>query len=311
MQARSEWSHWSRSLRWLAAALCLFAVNAFAVDIDVLWEYGDPTASEARFRAALADSQGDARLELLTQIARTYSLRGRFDDAHRTLNELKSDLASAGPAPRVRYLLERGRTFNSSGLPERARPLFIEAWDLARGSHIDGLAVDAAHMVAITHGGTDAAIEWNRKGLAVARGSADVKAQALIPAMLNNTAWDLHDMGRYAQALPLFEEALKEWIARSKPAQIHFARWSVGRCLRSLGRFPEALSLQLALESDDAAQNVVDGYVLEEIAENYDAIGKQREARSYYARAASALAEDTEFVKDNPERLARLRAKSQ
>jgi len=300
------------SLRTLAAAaLCSFAVNAFAVDIDALWEYGDPAASETRFRAALAASQGDARLELLTQIARTYSLRRRFDEAHRMLDDLERAFASAGPPPRVRYLLERGRTFNSSGMPERARPLFVEAWDLARSSHIDGLAVDAAHMVAITHGGTDAAIDWNRKGLALARNSADAKAQALIPAMLNNTAWDLHDMGRYAQALPVFEEALKEWIARSKPAQIHFARWSVAHCLRSLGRFPEALSLQLALEKDDAAQNVVDGYVLEEIAELYDAIGEQREARPYYARAAGALAEDAEFVKDNPERLARLRAKGQ
>jgi tetratricopeptide (TPR) repeat protein len=286
-------------------------VNAFAVDIDALWEYGDPVASETRFRAALVTSQGDAQLELLTQIARTYSLRRRFDEAHRMLDEVETALASAGPRPRVRYLLERGRTFNSSGMPERARPLFVDAWDLARSSHIDGLAVDAAHMVAITRGGTDAAIDWNRKGLALARSSVDAKAQALIPAMLNNIAWDLHDMGRYAQALPVFEDALKQWIARSKPAQIHFARWSVARCLRSLGRFPEALSLQLALEKDDAEQNVVDGYVLEEIAELYDALGKQREARPYFARAASVLAEDADFVKDNPERLSRLRAKGQ
>jgi hypothetical protein len=29
--------------------------------------------------------------------------------------------------------------------------------------------------------------------------------------MLNNSAWDLHDMERFADALPLFEEALAEW----------------------------------------------------------------------------------------------------
>src|SRR5215470_8493249 len=96
------------SLRKLAAAaLCSFAVNTFAADIDALWEYGDPAASETRFRTALAASQGDARLELLTQIARTYSLRRRFDESHRMLDEVEPALASAGPAPHVRYLLER------------------------------------------------------------------------------------------------------------------------------------------------------------------------------------------------------------
>ena len=49
------------------------------MDIDSFWEYSDPAASEARFRAALSSAQGDDRLELLTQIARTYSLRQRFD----------------------------------------------------------------------------------------------------------------------------------------------------------------------------------------------------------------------------------------
>jgi tetratricopeptide (TPR) repeat protein len=302
----------SSSFRWVACvALYSFAASALAADIDALWEYGDPAASEARFRAAVADARNDERLELLTQIGRTFSLRGDFGEAHRWLDEAERALATAGPKPRVRYLLERGRTFNSAGTPERARPLFVEAWELARDSRIDGLAVDAAHMVAITYSGSDAAIDWNRKGLALARSSRDPKAQALIPAMLNNSAWDLHEMGRYAQALPLFEQALVEWTARSKPAQIHFARWSVAHCLRSLGRLPEALSMQLALEREDAAQNKVDGQVLEEIAEIYDALGKQRDARSYYARAASALANDADFVRNNPARLARLREKGQ
>lgn len=295
---------------FVAAALWSLATLACAVDIDALWEYDNAAASEARFRAALVDAAGDQRLELLTQIARTYSLRGRFDDAHRMLDEIQPALATAGPKVRARFLLERGRTFNSSGAPERARPLFIQAWDLARAARIDGLAVDAAHMVAITYRGTAAAVDWNRKGLALARVSEDAKARALVPAMLNNSAWDLHDMGRYAEALPLFEQALAEWRMRSRPAQIHFARWSVARCLRSLGRFPEALTIQLALQKEDTERNAVDGYVLEEIAELYDALGQQEEARSYYQRAAGALSADEDFVRDNPDRLARLRAKA-
>jgi tetratricopeptide (TPR) repeat protein len=294
---------WLRHIGFVA--LNVAAATAIAADIDSLWEYADPALSETRFRAAIANTKGDERLELLTQIARTFSLRKRFQDAHRLLDEVERKIKDAGPRPRVRYLLERGRTFNSSAMPDRARPLFTQAWDLARVSQLDGLAVDAAHMTAITFGGTEAAIDWNKMGLALARSSQDAKAKALIPAMLNNSAWDLHDMGRYAQALPLFEEALTEWTVRSRPAQIHFARWSVARCLRSLGRFDEALTRQLALERDDP----IDGFVLEEIGELHEALGRPAQARPYFARAAAALAQDEDFARANPARLARLRSK--
>jgi tetratricopeptide (TPR) repeat protein len=244
------------------------------MEIDTYWEYSDPAGSESRFRTALESARGDERLEILTQIARTYGLRKRFDEAHRQLDEIEPQLASAGPRVRVRHLLERGRTFNSSGEAARARALFSTAWEQARAAGIEGLAVDAAHMVAITYSGTAEAIPWNERGLALARGSNDAKARALIPAMLNNSAWDLHDLGRYQEALPLFEEALREWTARGKPQQIRIAKWSVARCLRSLGRFEEALQAQQALEKEYAAAGEVNRDVLEEIAANQAALAK-------------------------------------
>jgi tetratricopeptide (TPR) repeat protein len=306
----------ARSIGGLLRGLALTTIGTSVVaalaaaDIDALWEYDDPARSESAFRDALANTNGDERLELLTQIARTYGLRRRFDEAHRLLDEVASQLGNAGSRPRIRYMLERGRVFNSSGAAEQARPLFVDAWQLARSAHSDGLAVDAAHMAAITYGGTDAAIDWNRKGLALARSSNDAKAQALVPAMLNNTAWDLHDMGRYAEALPVFEQALAEWTARSRPSQVRFARWSVARCLRSLGRFHEALKIQLALEHEDAEHNSVDSDVLEEIAELYESLGRVAEARAYFARAALVLSKDPDLAGKEAERIARLRSKS-
>ena len=249
-------------------------VTTGAMEIESFWEYSDPAGSETRFRAALANAQGDERLEVLTQVARTYSLRKRFDDAHKLLDEIEPQLAAAGPRPQVRYLLERGRTFNSAGDPARARELFAAAWEQGRAAGIEGLAVDAAHMVAITHSGTAEAIPWNERGLALARASNDAKARALIPAMLNNSAWDLHDMGRYAEALPVFEEALREWIARGKPQQIRIAKWSVARCMRSLGRHREALELQRTLEKEYAAAGESTRDVLDEIAANEAALAK-------------------------------------
>lgn len=281
-----------------------------AIDIDAFWEYSDPALSEARFRTALHSAQGDVRLELLTQIARTFSLRRRFAEAHAVLDDVAAQLTDAGPRPQVRYLLERGRTFNSSGAPAPARRLFEEAWEQAQAAGLEGLAVDAAHMVAIMYAGTPEAIAWNQRGLAIARGSPDPKAQALMPAMLNNSAWDLHALGRYAEALPLFEEAQAAWTARGQPEQIQIARWSVARGLRSLGRCDEALAIQRTLEAEHAAAGTVDGYVFEEIAENLAALDRMDEARPYFAQAFAALSQDQWFVMNETGRLTSLQARA-
>ena len=296
-----------RRARQLLAAVAAFATStACAMDIDSYWEYGDPAASEARLSAALTQAGGDRRLELQTQIARTYSLRRDFAQAHRLLDEVEAQLATAGAAPRVRYLLERGRSFNSAGEKGRARPLFVEAWEIARASGLDGLAVDAAHMVPIVAGGAEGA-EWTRRGVELARSSTDAKARALLPALLNNHAWNLHDEARFEEALPVFREAEAAWLATGRQPQGRIARWSVARCLRSLRRFDEALAIQRALKQEWASAAAADGYVFEELAELLDATGRQEEAKPYFRRAADELGKEAWLVKNEPARLARLR----
>jgi len=226
------------------------AASANTLDIDSYWEYSDPAASETRFRELLAQSRGDERLELLTQLARTFSLRKRFADAHRVLDEVERELGAAGVRPRLRYLLERGRAFNSSGDKEKARALFERAWNEAKDTTHEGLAADAAHMVAITYSGTPQAIEWNERGLGVARASRYAKARAMVAAMLNNMAWDLHDLGRLEESLATFREAEAAWIERGRPRQIQVAKWSVAQALRALGRADEAITIERTLQAE-------------------------------------------------------------
>ena len=278
------------------------------MDIDSYWEYSDPAASEVRFRSLLGQVQGDQRLEVQTQIARTFSLRRDFAQAHKLLDEVEPQLASAGAAARVRYLLERGRTYNSAGDKERARPLFVQAWEIATAHDLEGLAVDAAHMVPIVVGGAEGA-QWTQRGVDLARRSNDPKARAMLPALLNNHAWNLHDEGRYAEALPVFREAEAAWLATGRQPQGRIARWSVARCLRSLGRLDEALTIQRSLEKEWAAAGSVDGYVLEELAELLEASGRGDEAKPYFRRAAEELGQDAWFARNEPQRLARLREK--
>jgi tetratricopeptide (TPR) repeat protein len=276
------------------------------MDIDALWDYGDPAASEQRFRAALDTASAEQQLELQTQIARTLSLRRRFDEAHAMLDAVRPRAATT-PAVQVRYGLERGRTFNSAGQREPARSLFEQAFAQAQAARLDALAVDAAHMVAITHAGSPAALDWNRRGIDLARASSDPQARRLVPAMLNNSAWDLHDMGRPAEALVLFEQALAEWTARGSPSQVRVAVWSVARCLRSLGRHDEALARQQALLAEHLRAGSSDGYVNEEIAENLLALGRADEAQPQFATAARLLAQDEGLAQAEPQRLVRLR----
>jgi tetratricopeptide (TPR) repeat protein len=277
------------------------------MDIDALWEYGDPAASETRFRAALPAATADQRLELLTQIARTYSLRREFERAHALLDEVERELARAGAAAHARYFLERGRTFNSAGDKACAAASFRQAWDIAERAPLEGLAVDAAHMLAIVEPPADAAL-WTARGVELARRSADAKAQALLPALLNNHAWNLHDAAHYEQALIVFREAEAAWHATGRQPQGRIATWSVGRALRSLGRYDEALWLQQQLERAWREAGSADGYVYEELAENLEALGRTAEATTYFRRARDELSKDPDFVRDQRSRWQRIEA---
>ena len=235
-----------------------------AATILELWDFADPAKSERRFRDALTTASGDWRLELETQIARTASLRSRYAEAHRLLDEIEPQLAGAGLKPRLRYLLERGRTYNSSGDKRAARPLFVQAWELGRAGGEEDLAIDAAHMVAIVDGG-EQALDWNRRALAMAESAHDSAARRWRAALLNNMGVELKELGRYDEALGVFQGALAAYEKRGDPRNIRIARWMVGNTLRLMGRHDEALAIQLALQRELKAAGEVDPYVDEEL----------------------------------------------
>lgn len=288
-------------------------VQTAADAINDAWNYDQPAESEQRFRALLADARATApafRLEVETQLARSLGLQQKFDAAHQLLDGVEKALAGhpGWQRLRVRYLLERGRCHNSAKAPALALPLFREAWDVARAAAEDDLAVDAAHMVAIAEPAPAAQEAWNLKAIAHAEASADPRARRWLGSLLNNLGWTLHDAGRPADALPLFERCLA-WHRANKPGGggEDVARWTVARCLRSLGRLEEALAAQQALAADMAlAKKPADGYVSEELAELLLALGRPAEARPHFARAHELLAQDAWFAANEARRLARL-----
>lgn len=284
--------------------------------IDAMWDFDDPAASEARFRSAIGESIELAQqAELRTQLARAQALQRQFDKAHGTLNEVERSLHSHEGDPafdevRVRLPLERGRVFNSSGEKENALPLFERAWNAARENGNDHLAVDAAHMVAIVHGSqqrSDAAMQWNRHALELAESSEQARARQWRGSLHNNIGWTLHSSGRFEEALRHFEQALDARLEQGKPSEIRIARWSIARCLRSLGRLERALDIQRAIAEELRLSGAPpDGFVDEELGECLLALGHADAAQPHFAAAHALLSKDPWLVESEPHRIERL-----
>lgn len=256
-----------------------------AIDIErllQLWNFADPKATRDAF-LALGPETADERALVLSQIARTHSLIGEFDDANARLDEAEA-LGSSDPTVLAYLAIERGRTHNSAGDATSATALFEHAFELFSQAGAEAAAIDAAHMVAIS-GSPAQQIEWARKGLELAEASSDARARRWRGPLLNNLGWSLHDQGRFDEALQAFvsAQAVREESAEAEPIAI--AKWSVARCLRSLGRVQEAIAIQRALlpERND------DGFVHEELGELLTTAGDHDEARAHFARAHELL----------------------
>src|SRR4029079_8101943 len=113
------------------------------LEFDSLWDYSNPQQTETRFREILIQIPEDnpAYLELLTQIARAQGLEQKFERAHQTLDQVERRSGAVASRPKIRYLLERGRVFASSGQSEQARPCFEAALECAQKLAEDFYAV--------------------------------------------------------------------------------------------------------------------------------------------------------------------------
>ena len=206
----------------------------------------------------------------------------------------------------MRYLLERGRVFNSSRQVEQARPLFLEAWAAAQATGEDFYAVDVAHMLGIC-ALPEQQTEWNFKAIHLAEQSSQPRARNWLGPLYNNLGWTLHDQGHHADALDLFDKALAIRRERGQVPETRIAQWAVGRALRSLGRVEEALAIQRDLLAEHAQNGSKDGYVFEELAECLTLLGHPDEARPSFAQAYAELSQDPWLTAGEPERVARVK----
>ncbi|MBV8657737.1 MAG: tetratricopeptide repeat protein [Burkholderiales bacterium] len=314
--------YWRLAFRASAVALaCLLPVTGWAAEpfktkADLanflIWNIEQPIPAEKQFRDAMTAYAPDSPeyAEISTQLARALGLQQKFKEAHALLDALEPRLGSLPPIVAVRVHLERGRLFNSNHEQARAKPLFEQAWDEARASHHDYLAVDAAHMMAFVVP-PEEQLAWNKKALDYAEASTAPRAKRWLASLYNNVGMAYQDMGKYDDALAAFDRALVERQKMDEPSEVAVARWMIAHVHRLMGRNDEALAEQLALEKAMLASGDIDGYVYEELAELYLAKDDKKQAKHYAGLAYDELSTDIWLVRDEPERLARLKRLSE
>jgi tetratricopeptide (TPR) repeat protein len=230
--------------------------------VDDLWDFDDPAASERRFRAA-AESGELPSAVALTQVARALGLQERYDEGHSVLDDV-ADSSHESPEAFVRTALERGRLLRSAGERARARPCFEQAASKAGRARLDGLHVDALHMLAMDLE-PEQSVAAHLEALALARAGGE-DARRWEASLLNNLGMAHHDAGDLQAALQVFEEAVAVCEKEGDAGRTRVARWMVGRTLRLLGRTDEAVSVQRQLKAELDAADEQDPYVDEELA---------------------------------------------
>ena len=280
--------------------------------IDALWDYNSPQATALKFRELLpvAEKSVDKTYyaELLTQLARTQSLQRKFDEAHSVLDTARQVMERQNmPVAEIRYLLERGRTFNSAGEKEQSIPLFKEAYAKAVEHNEDYYAIDSAHMLGIAAKQQDQ-LYWNIKATDLAEKTADTRARKWLGSLYNNIGWTCHDLKDYAGALTFFKKLLAWRMDQMDERGAFIANWTVARTYRSLDRIDEALALQREL-LDEIQRKGLDpsGYVFEELAECLLIQERGIEATAYFKMAYEILSKDIWLKANEGGRLERLK----
>lgn len=264
--------------------------KTMTIDLDSLWKFSDPALSEERFRNALKTASGDNAFILHTQIARTYGLRKDFAKARDILSGIASERDMAGAQAQTYYWLEWGRTYASATHPAdaitadtkaQARDAYERAIAIAAQAGLDGLRVDALHMLAFVDTSDQDQLKWGLQALEVVQASDQPAAKKWEASLRNNVGYALHQLGRFEEALDQFQKAVVLRERGTDPSAIRVAHWMVAWTLRALGRTEQALQIQLRLERECQAAGAPDPYVFEELETIYRSMGNAERAAHY------------------------------
>jgi len=283
-------------------------------EFDKLWDYNKPEETEKKFREVLANTKREDNIEyylqLHTQIARTQGLQMKFEEAHKTLDEVEKQLKPEMIIPRIRYNLERGRTLNSSGNKDKSIHYFLDAYHLGMENNADFYTIDAAHMLGIAET-QDEALNWNEIAIELIEKTTNERAKGWLGSLLNNTGWTYFDKGDYITAMEYFRKNIVYHTERNHPAQLRIAKWCVARTLRAQNKIDEALKMQIELLESIGDTEANDGYGMEELGELYLLKNDKENSKKYFKEAYNLLSQDKWLAANEKERLERIKKLSE
>lgn len=260
------------------------------LDIRDLWDFGDPEGTERRMLAALATASAEDAFILQTQIARTYGIRRDFERARQILDALGASAAELGVRVRAYYQLELGRahvsaTHDAENVThadrEVAQTAYMRAYELAVEGGLDGLAIDALHMMTFVDRAPQDQVKWNQRAIQLLDTSSQEDAKRWEGSLRNNLGYALHLEGSFERALAEFQLALAARQREGDPKKIRIAYWMIAWTLRALGKLQEALEIQLRLERECLEAEDEDPYVYEELEILCRELGDARRAQHY------------------------------
>jgi tetratricopeptide (TPR) repeat protein len=164
----------------------------------------------------------------------------------------------------------------------------MQAFETAKSGQLDGLAIDALHMLAFVDTAPADQLRWAQEALGILQTSSQPSAKAWEASLRNNLGYALYQLGRYEEALDQFKQAV---VLRDQGTDLQatrIAHWMVGWTLRALNRIDDALEVQLRLERERRAAGVPSPYVFEELELLYRAKGDETLANHYAELRKSA-----------------------
>jgi hypothetical protein len=122
-----------------------------------------------------------------------------------------------------------------TGGTDDAVALYREAYRHAADADLTGLALDAAHMLAIAR--PDEEDRWVEAALVLADGSTDPLVPGMLGALLTNLGFSRVDEDRWDEAAQAFQDALAAYERRPDPATVETARSTYTWALEARDRY--------------------------------------------------------------------------
>jgi tetratricopeptide (TPR) repeat protein len=275
-------------------------------DLDTIWNYQDPEASEARFRALLprAKEQRAYHIELLTQLARSVCLQRRYDDAHAILDEAEACLTDDLRRPRLRCHLERSRILNDTGHPQASIAQAQKARDIGDEIGELHLTADALHMIAYVVPDDEEAIHWHDVAIEFCEAHvADERMRRWLSTLYINVGDKYEALGRFAEGIDSVNEGIDVAEKLGLTTKVLRARCLLARLHRLDDRLAQAKTMIESVRNAGFAE----GWVHEELAECLQAAGKPADAAREFRRAHELFSKDPWYPPTRMERLARIK----